>query len=225
MTDAAGRADRTHVKQESAKLAYNPNQPRVPAGHHDGGEWTDGKDRQLWKLQIALAKLLHSMQDERPRARSQIPGAVDLAAMSWHDRRGVLFGQRDLLEVGGGSGGSAPWLPLFRRIFTPFKGKPTSGVLRIPGRRDIELVSGSGGPTSMMPKGSPGFDGYTLEHAEGQAAALMQHLGIKRGTLYINNPTICSNCTTNLSKMLPPGATLDVVLPNGDKIPFSGKRR
>jgi hypothetical protein len=210
---------------------YDPNQPRVPAGRQDGGQWTDGKDRQLWKLQTAFAKLARSLQDERPRARSQIPGAVDLAAMSWHDRRGVLFGQKELLEVGGGSGrggvvgggGGAPWLPWFRRLTAPINGKPTSGVLRIPGRRDIELVSGSGGPTSMMPKGSPGFDRWTLTHAEGQAAALMRHLGINRGTLYINNPVICSNCARNLPKMLPRGATLDVVLPNGVRIPFIGR--
>ena len=25
-------------------LAYSPNQPRVPAGHPDGGQWTDGDD-------------------------------------------------------------------------------------------------------------------------------------------------------------------------------------
>ena len=24
--------------------AFNPNQPRVPAGHPDGGQWTDGDD-------------------------------------------------------------------------------------------------------------------------------------------------------------------------------------
>jgi hypothetical protein len=222
MTDAARRPG-SNARPTGVQLAYNPNQPRVPAGRHDGGQWTDGKDRQLWKLQLAFAKLIHSPQDERPRARSQIPGAVDLAAMPWHERRGLLFGQRDLLEVGGGSAGGAPWLPLFRRMLTPFKGKPTSGVLRIPGRRDIELVSGSGGPTSMMPKGSPGFDRWTLTHAEGQAAALMRHLGINRGTLYINNPVICSKCAQNLPKMLPRGATLDVVLPNGVRIPFIGR--
>jgi hypothetical protein len=29
------------------------NQPRVPAGHREGGQWTDGKDRQLSKLRLA----------------------------------------------------------------------------------------------------------------------------------------------------------------------------
>ena len=75
----------------------------------------------------------------------------------------------------------------------------------------------------MIPRGSPGFDLQTLTHVEGQAAALMRHLGINRGTLYINNPAICSKCTAYLHKMLPPGATLDVVLPSGLKTPFTGK--
>jgi hypothetical protein len=212
-------------------LHYNPNQPRVPAGRHDGGQWTDGKDRQLWKLQTAFARLAPSPEGPQPRVRSRVPGAIDLAAMSWHDRRGFLFGQKDLLEVGGGmgrggvlgGGEGVPWLPLFRRMLWPFKGKPTAGILQIPGRRDIELVSGGGGPTSLLPNGSPGFDRWTLKHVEGHAAALMRHLGIKRGTLYINNPAICSKCARNLHKMLPRGATLDVVLPSGAKIPFMGK--
>jgi len=73
----------------------------------------------------------------------------------------------------------------------------------------------------MMPKGSPGFDRVTLTHAEGQAAAMMRHLGIKRATLYINNPKICLSCFENLPKMLPRGATLKIVLPRGNAVTFT----
>jgi hypothetical protein len=196
-------------------LHYNPNQPRVPAGHHGGGQWTDGKDRQLWKLQTAFARLVPSLQTSRSLVRPHIPGAVDVAAMSWHDKRDLIFGQRHLLEVGG-SGGSGPWLPLFKR-------KPTSGVLQAPGKSDIPFVSGTGGPAYLMPKGSPGFNRVTKTHVEGQAAAYMRHLGINRGTLHINNPKICASCDKLLNRMLGPGATLKVVRPDGTAKTFTGR--
>jgi hypothetical protein len=34
---------------------YDPNQPRVPAGHSDGGQWTDGGDGDGARLQPAFA--------------------------------------------------------------------------------------------------------------------------------------------------------------------------
>jgi hypothetical protein len=42
------------------------NQPRVPAGHREGGQWTDGKDRQLSKLRLAF-------NDRDPVARTSPP--------------------------------------------------------------------------------------------------------------------------------------------------------
>jgi hypothetical protein len=33
---------------------YNPNQPRVPAGHPDGGQWTGGESGQPKKVQLAF---------------------------------------------------------------------------------------------------------------------------------------------------------------------------
>jgi hypothetical protein len=35
------------------------------------------------------------------------------------------------------------------------------------------------------------------------------------GTVYINNPEICSSCGNLLPRMLPPGAELTVVTPTG----------
>jgi hypothetical protein len=104
-----------------------------------------------------------------------------------------------------------------------FRGEETFGVLQSPGRADKVFISGDGGPASMMPKGSrPGFDIVTLTHVEGHAAATMRYLGINQATLYINNPKICSSCFELLPKMLPPNATLEVVLPSGRRIPFKG---
>jgi hypothetical protein len=98
----------------------------------------------------------------------------------------------------------------------------TAGVLQTPGRADIQLVSGTGGPASRMPADAPGFNMVRRTHVEGHAAARMRELGINRATLYINNPEICPGCMTYLSRMLPPGATLNVVLPNGTVVPFIG---
>jgi hypothetical protein len=222
MADAARRIGSNSHEPRRGQLNYNPHQLRVPAGHHDGGQWTDGKDRQLWKLRTAFASLAPSLPGPRPSIRSKAPGAVDVAAMPWPEKRGLIFGQKDLLEVGGGSAGSAPWLPLFKSLRL-FKGKPTSGVLRAPGKADIPFVSGTGGPTYLMPKGSPGFNRVTKTHVEGHTAALMRILEINRGTLYINNPTICKSCTKLLDRMLPPGASLKVVRPDGTSKTFTGR--
>ena len=53
----------------------------------------------------------------------------------------------------------------------------------------------------------------------------MRQQGLKDGTLYINNPNICESCMRLLPAMLPPGATLNVVLPNGGTIRFEGINR
>jgi len=111
--------------------------------------------------------------------------------------------------------GYPPELPEF------IKGGKTTGVLRT-SLGDTPLISARTGPASEMPLGSPGFDAYTRTHVEGHAAAYMRQQGIMEGTLYINNPEICSNCMRNLPFMLPPGANLNVVLPNGIVVPFTG---
>lgn len=113
-------------------------------------------------------------------------------------------------------------LPLQLAPYVP--GGKTSGILRTP-MGEIPLQSGSQGPVADMPPGSLGFDGYTKTHVEGHAAALMQQQGINDATLLINNPTICDRCTSLLPRMLPPGATLKVILPNGTVMEFRGVPR
>jgi SCP1.201-like deaminase len=105
----------------------------------------------------------------------------------------------------------APYIP----------GGKTSGIFRS-GNFTQELQSGYDGPASSMPQGSPGFDRYTMTHVEGHAAALMRRDRITDGTLYINNPEICYSCNRLLPKMLPPGSTLRIVLPDGTVESFEG---
>ncbi len=104
----------------------------------------------------------------------------------------------------------------------PFTGGKTSGIFQTPNSPPVELQSGYEGPTADMPPGSPGFDLITKSHVEGQAAALMRQQAISEATLYINNPKICGSCTRWLPRMLPPGATLNIVLPDKTVMSFKG---
>jgi hypothetical protein len=104
----------------------------------------------------------------------------------------------------------------------PYTGGKTSGILDIPNHSPIELESGYDGPAANMPPESSGFDLITRSHVEGHAAAIMRDQELMQGILYINNPDICDTCTKLLPKMLPPGATLDVVLPSGKVVKFRG---
>ncbi len=87
---------------------------------------------------------------------------------------------------------------------------------------DADLISGVDGPAASM-QGN-GFDRATRTHVEGHAAAIMRREGIAYGRLYINNPEICGSCARLLPRMLPPGSTLDVVLPNGGVVSFRGAK-
>jgi RHS repeat-associated protein len=101
---------------------------------------------------------------------------------------------------------------------------PTSGVLCDKNGNQFSLISGQNGPAQNAQKGpGSGFDRYTSTHVEGHAAALMDQQGINQATLYINNPVICPNCNHNLPSMLPSGASLTVVLPNGTTATYIGK--
>jgi len=108
-----------------------------------------------------------------------------------------------------------PTLPAFR------PGGKTSGVLRTP-TGDIPLQSGWQGPASSIPRGTSGFDIVTRTHVEGHAAAVMRQQGLTEATVYMNNPEICPSCSRLLPRMLPPRARLNVVLPDGTVVPFTG---
>ena len=126
---------------------------------------------------------------------------------------------------GGGGGGNAENLfpdKLPYQLKPYEQGEKTYGIFKTPDGDEEALQSGTQGPAANMPPGSLGFDGYTKTHVEGQAAALMWQRGIDDATLFINNPEICDRCTSLLPRMLPPGATLRVILPNGTVMEFKG---
>ncbi len=105
------------------------------------------------------------------------------------------------------------------------EGDPTGGIFWPSDGPPVELHSGYDGPSANMPPESPGFDYRTTAHVEAQAAALMRQEGLTEGTLEINNSNICERCTRLLPRMLPPGATLKVVLPGGRVEEFRGISR
>jgi hypothetical protein len=112
-------------------------------------------------------------------------------------------------------GSDSPTLPAFTH------GGKTSGILRTP-TGDVSLQSGWQGPASSIPRGTSGFDIVTRTHVEGHAAAVMQQQGLVEATVYINNLQICPSCSSLLPRMLPPGSSLTVVLPNGTSVTFVG---
>lgn len=122
------------------------------------------------------------------------------------------------------TGQSQPTLPFpggYPTQFAPYSGGKTYGHFQS-GSISVELQSGYDGPAAAM-RGNSGFDRLTLSHVEGHAAALMWQLGISDGTLYLSNTEICENCELLLNRMLPPGATLKIVLPDGSVRIFRGR--
>lgn len=242
--------DHYPVHSPPSRSHYDPNQPRVPRGHPDGGQWTSGGYRPLSELaatRISKDGGPRSNADERghPLWPLSMLGKLDLpldaswrsdlnfrdsdvlvrlAAISWWDKRNRTFGQLELpLEVGGGMGAPRGTL----RIPLPFRQRSrseTAGVLRT-SKGDFEVVSGTGGPAASIPKGVlPNFDGLVRLHAEGQAVAHMISEGIAEGTLYLNNQRICLRCEKFLRFALPRhGLKLNVVLPNGITRTFGTK--
>ena len=99
-------------------------------------------------------------------------------------------------------------------LLHPYSGGKTEGIFES-SEGDYYLRSGWSGPSQNMPRGSSGFDIVSKPRVAGHAAALMHKLALTEAKLYINNPVICSSCIGNLTKMLPPGAKLEVVTPQG----------
>ena len=104
----------------------------------------------------------------------------------------------------------------------PYTGGKTFGIFQSPSSSSVVLQSGRDGPAAAMPPESAGFDAYTKTHVEGNAAALMRQEGYMEGTLTLSNPDICVRCMSLLPRMLPPGSTLHVILPDKTVIDFQG---
>ena len=162
----------------------------------------------------------------KARTRSFLPESADPGAVATVEplppavrRDGSPKAQLELFdpsETGERGQLSPPKLP-------PYRGGHTMGSFHSP-TLNVMIRSGYDGPTSLMPKGSPGLDIVTKTHVEAHAAALMRQHGIREATLYINNPDSCPFCIKYVPRMLPSESVLHVILPNGTVVTFKGAR-
>ncbi len=123
----------------------------------------------------------------------------------------------------GGTRGSVPTPAATRGIsrLPAYAGGKTQGILQA-GSKEIDLISGWGGPAAQLPRGSAGFDIVTKSHVEGHAAAIMRMEGLEQATLYINQVP-CASCARLLPRMLPQGAELTIHGPNNFMRVFRGQ--
>ncbi|MFO0762978.1 MAG: RHS repeat-associated core domain-containing protein [Byssovorax sp.] len=140
---------------------------------------------------------------------------------------GNVLGMASIVAVtgraGAAEGGEAeamaasanPELPLWA------KGQPTRGWLDT-GRAQIELWSGESGGPAALPM--PGRNNTNFFHVEAHAAQTMRVEGISDATLYINKVPcgVGPGCANNLPYMLPEGAQLRVIGPEGYDQTFVG---
>ena len=121
-------------------------------------------------------------------------------------------------EGKGGPAEVAPELPPYGTL-----GPKTSGVLRTTSG-DTPLISGYKGPSATLQGSTPGMNYRIKAHVEAHAAAIMRNGGPQEGTLFINRvpcpgPT---GCASMLPRMLPQGAQLRVLGPDGYDQTFRG---
>ena len=103
-------------------------------------------------------------------------------------------------------------------------GTGTVGMLELGDGTGAILQSGRSGPAASIPRGTPGFNGITKTHVEGHAAALMRQTGAQEATLWINRIPCAgvNGCAARLPGMLPEGARLRVLGPDGYDEVFTG---
>jgi hypothetical protein len=104
--------------------------------------------------------------------------------------------------------------------YTGAQGEKTSGILLINGK-EVPLISGVQGPAQQVPNLLRGWNRpgkpTILAHVEGHAAATMYLENASEATLVLNNVP-CSGplgCDLQLENMVPPGAALKVIVPEG----------
>ena len=108
-----------------------------------------------------------------------------------------------------------------------YDGTKTMGVLAT-AVGDIRLVSGKQGPSALFPPRTiPGRHGTIMWHVESHAIASMRALNQQRGILFINrvpcglDPPWTSGCYYMIPHMLPQGAKIRIIGPNGFDEVFS----
>ncbi len=110
----------------------------------------------------------------------------------------------------------------------PYDGGKTQGVLVRPNGQETPLASGYDGPSKSMGY-LPGANGNIKSHVEAHAAATMRQEGLDEATLYINRvpcPTKdprSKGCDDALKQMLPEGAKLRVIGPDGFEKTYTGE--
>jgi hypothetical protein len=105
-------------------------------------------------------------------------------------------------------------------ILPDYSGGKTSGFLIGPDGGETPLQSGIDGPSRGV-MGVPGMHNRIKTHVEAHAAILMRREFLATATLYINRVPCPTNdprspgCFDNLPKMLPEGARLRIIGPEG----------
>ena len=198
-----------------AATKYREDQPRVPSGSgSESGRWTDGGGA------VSTDELVQTANADGENLRARIGGnGPPLESGTFLGKVGAGLGRYVFGPLGALISMTEPLGN--GEVIAPFAGKKSEGILETT-EGAYYLISGRQGPASKMGGKGSGFDNYTKTHVEGHAAALMRQLGVTEARVYVNNPRICTPCTNLLPRMLPPGAKLEVITPNGSQT-FAGR--
>jgi SCP1.201-like deaminase len=113
------------------------------------------------------------------------------------------------------------------RIIPEYTGAKTSGVLCCPDGGETVILSGVEGP-SKGTTAIPGMHNRIKTRVEAHAAVIIRREGLSEATLYVNRaPCPTKNprspgCFDNLPKILPEGARLRTIGPDGLDHTFVG---
>lgn len=86
------RAETEHMRRSAGRGHYDPTQPRVPAGHSDGGQWTGtGGGEHPLVQQARLDRLMQGLQRPAQRAlEAALALFTALSARNTPDRRAII---------------------------------------------------------------------------------------------------------------------------------------
>lgn len=112
-------------------------------------------------------------------------------------------------------------------IVPDYAGGKVDGVVVRPDGTETRLVSGYAGPSAGV-TGVPRMNGNIKSHVESHVAVIMRREGLADATLYINKAPCQTihprslGCDDALPHMLPGGATLRIIGPNGFDQSYTG---
>ncbi len=104
------------------------------------------------------------------------------------------------------------------------EGDKTHGIAVLERQEYPMQASGKEGLSQDIPRGTDGFNGNCKTHVEAHTAALMRQTGAKEGVLFVNNEPCKTpvGCDRNLPGMLPEGARVRVIGPDGFDKTYTG---